>query len=81
MLPNQQTSELVKQLHPDPVLKGNMTRPQFIGLAHELGHALDLDKGCHPTGSTHKEQEAGSSAQLENAVRDYYGIPVVDYTN
>ena len=54
--------------------KGSNIRPPFVGLAHEIGHALDADAGTHPIGD--KNYETGSSIQIENATRAGIDIPL-----
>src|SRR5439155_8160266 len=50
--------------------KGSNQRPPYVGLAHELGHAIDNDTGTHPSGAPGQPREgSGSSMGLENAVR------------
>ncbi|MGE0930849.1 hypothetical protein [Peijinzhouia sedimentorum] len=65
---------------------GNISRPSFIGLTHELGHASMAEQGLqdfsffapdHPDPNlsrvTNDEFNAG---HIENQVRSEYGIPL-----
>ena len=60
--------------------KGNTTRPEFVGVAHELGHARAIDQGVQSydkgdgTPGTTPPSEIHSMAN-ENMVRDEHGIP------
>ena len=60
--------------------EGNRDRPNFIGLAHELGHSEDIvdgtystDDGCNADGIPFKEE---NSMKRENQIRKDVGEPL-----
>lgn len=57
----------------DVDVKGGKNRPPWIGLAHELAHALDFATGS-AKGKTQAEREKRAE-EIENKIRKEAGVP------
>lgn len=73
----------------DPNQLGNTSRPSFIGLAYEMGHASMAEQGkvnysafdstnANPALSRVTNNEF-NAANVENQVRNKYGLPLLDF--
>ncbi|THH34938.1 M91 family zinc metallopeptidase [Neolewinella litorea] len=66
--------------------KGGTSRPSYLGLAHELAHALDWDDGSIDAGTWVKYSDGRTStnaekyaSHIENQIRAENGVPLRAY--